>query len=178
MFYEKQLTAETKYEGIIVNVRRDTVLLDNGRAAGREVVEHPGGVCVVAVTDGGDIVLVRQYRYAVGAELLEVPAGKLERGEDPFACAVRELSEETGYTAREWSPLLKLHSSPGFCEETLHVYLATGLTQEGAHPDEDEILCVEHVKFSQFKEMIIRGEISDSKTAAGALAAAARLGIE
>ncbi|MDR0915963.1 MAG: NUDIX hydrolase [Oscillospiraceae bacterium] len=169
--FEKQIDSAEIYSGRIIRVRRDTVLLDNGKTAPREIVEHAGGVGVVAITDAGEIVLVRQYRYAVGQELIEIPAGKLEYGEDPFECAKRELSEETGYDAREWRSLGRICSSPGFCSEVLHLYLATGLTNGAAHPDDDEFLDVLHVKFSDFLEMIASDEVTDAKTVVAALKA-------
>lgn len=163
-YYEKQLTSEIKYAGRIVTLRNDTAELVNGNIVNREVVEHPGGVAVVPVDSDGFVVAVRQFRYPFMQELLEIPAGKLEAGEDPAVCAVRELSEETGYTASELVNLGKLYTSPGYCNETLYLYLALGLTRGEAHPDLNELLCVERLPLSSFSEMIMSGEICDAKT--------------
>ncbi|MDR2502236.1 MAG: NUDIX hydrolase [Oscillospiraceae bacterium] len=166
MFYEEKLTSEQIYDGIIIRVTRDTARLSGGKIVPREVAHHPGGVGIVAVTDEGKISAVRQYRYAVGEELLEIPAGKLEPGEDPLKCAKRELAEETGFSAKAWRALGKFYSSPGFLSETLHLYLATELTRGAAHPDEDEFLSVEEVSFADFGEMIQSGAVPDGKTIA------------
>ena len=166
-FFEEPVTHKTVHTGRIVNLRSDTVRLQNGKLAGREVVEHNGGVVICAVTDSGGIIAVRQYRYPVSEELLELPAGKLERGEDPLECAKRELSEETGCTAKTWVDLGKIYPSPGFCEETLYIFLATELTQGEAHPDEDEFLSVTTVSFSDFWEMIMSNSLPDAKTIVG-----------
>ncbi|NLB29762.1 MAG: NUDIX hydrolase [Clostridiales bacterium] len=162
---------ETVYEGKIVNLRSDRVRLKNGKVVPREVVEHPGGVVIAAVTDSGGIMAVRQYRYCVSEELLELPAGKLERGEYPLDCAKRELSEETGCTAENWVDLGKIYPSPGFCEEILYIFLATGLRHGEAHPDEDEFLSVCEVSFDAFWEMIMSNSLPDAKTIAGVVKA-------
>ena len=170
-FYEEPVSHETVHTGRIVNLRSDTVRLQNGKIAGREVVEHNGGVVIAAITDSGHVIAVRQYRYPVFEELLELPAGKLERGEDPLECAKRELSEETGYTAKSWVDLGKIYPSPGFCEEILYIFLATGLTQGDAHPDEDEFLSVTTINFDEFWEMIMSNSLPDAKTIVGVVKA-------
>ena len=124
---EKTLSSERIYDGAIIHVRRDRVLLPNGRTSVREVVEHPGGVGILAVDGDGMVLLVRQYRYAFGRTLLEIPAGKREPGEEPLVTARRELREETGVTADSWTPLGQLIASPGCYDETLYLYLAQGL---------------------------------------------------
>ena len=144
-FFEKQIETKTVYEGLIVKVRRDIAELQNGRRSEREVVEHPGGVCVVAVTNEGKVLMVRQYRYTMGEELLEIPAGKLEKGEDPFECAMRELSEETGYTATKWIDLDVIYPSAGVYSEMLYQYLALDLQPGEMHLDENELLSVEEI---------------------------------
>ncbi|MCL2821312.1 MAG: NUDIX hydrolase [Oscillospiraceae bacterium] len=170
-FFEKQLTTETVYEGLIVNVKMDSVELQNGRQSRREVVEHPGGVCIVAVTEDKKVVMVRQFRYTVREELLEIPAGKLEPGEDPFECAVRELSEETGYTARKWIDLGVIYPSAGVYMERLYQYLALDLEQGEVHPDDNELLSVEEVDLDELIKAIMANEMKDAKSIIGILKA-------
>jgi len=174
-FFEKQVASEKKFEGLIVTVYADTVELHNGHSAYREVVEHPGGVGIVAITEDNKVLLVRQFRYPMAEIMPEIPAGKLEYGEDPYECAVRELSEETGFKAQRVVSLGKLYPSPGYCRETLYVYLATGLTAGESHPDEDEFLSVEAVDFNDACRMAEDGELTDAKTVIGLLRAAAFL---
>jgi ADP-ribose pyrophosphatase len=164
MSYEKTIEKNTVYEGVIVNVRRDKAELVNGNVVGREVVEHPGGVTVIPVEPDGTVWCVRQFRYPFGREMLEVPAGKLERGEDPFDCAVRELSEETGLTADEFVYLGPCCTSPGFSTEVLHIYLALGLHPGNMHLDPDEFLNVEKYSLDALVEKVMSGEIDDAKT--------------
>jgi len=170
-FYEKQLTTEQVYEGIVVNVRVDEVELLNGRKSRREVVEHPGGVCVVAVTDENKVLMVRQFRYTMKEELLEIPAGKLEAGEDPFECAVRELSEETGYTAKKWIDLGVIYPSAGVYKEMLYQYLALDLEKGEMHPDENELLSVEEIDMYVLIKKIYANEMKDAKSIIGILKA-------
>jgi len=170
-FYEKQLETETVYKGLIVNVRSDIAELQNGKRARREVVEHPGGVCVVALTDDNKIPLVRQYRYTMEEETLEIPAGKLETGEDPFECAVRELSEETGYSAGKWIDFGIVYPSPGVYKEKLYLYLALDLTKGEMHLDENELLSVEEVDIDELIDKIMTNELKDAKTIIGVLKA-------
>ena len=164
MSYEKTIEKNTVYEGVIVNVRRDKAELVNGKVVGREVVEHPGGVTVIPVEPDGTVWCVRQFRYPFGREMLEVPAGKLERGEAPFDCAVRELSEETGLTADEFVYLGPCCTSPGFSTEVLHIYLAFGLHQGAMHLDPDEFLNVEKYGLEELTDRVMSGEIDDAKT--------------
>lgn len=170
-FYEKQISEKTVYKGRIVNVRNDIAELQNGKRVPREVVEHPGGVAIVPVTDDGRVLMVRQYRYPMEEELLEIPAGKLEYCEDHYDCAVRELSEETGCTATNIVFLGPIYPSPGFSKEILYIYLATGLVCGTAHPDEDEFLSVEAVPMETLVKNIMAGEIKDGKTIIGILKA-------
>jgi len=176
-FYEKQLTTMTPYEGIVVNVRVDEVELLNGRKSRREVVEHPGGVCVVAVTADNKVLMVRQYRYTMEEEMLEIPAGKLEAGENSFDCALRELSEETGYTAKKWIDLGVIYPSAGVYREKLYQYLALDLHPGEMHPDENELLSVEEIDIEVLIKEIYANEMKDAKSIIGILKAKAYLGI-
>jgi ADP-ribose pyrophosphatase len=166
---EKTISSEVCYRGKVLNLRVDQVELPNGRTARREVVEYPGAVTVVPLTGEGEVLLVRQYRYAVGEELLELPAGKLEPGEDPRDAALRELVEETGFSAREVRLVLSFYTTPGFSTEKMYLYLATGLSGGSPDPDPDEFISVVRVKLSRAREMIQEGLIRDAKSIAGLL---------
>ena len=170
-FFEKQTETETVYKGLIVNIRRDKAELQNGAVVPREVVEHPGGVGIVPVTGDNKILMVRQYRYPMEEELLEIPAGKLDGGESPLECAKRELSEETGCTAGEFVDLGAIYPSPGFCRETLFLYLALGLQSGDMHLDEGEFLSVEAVGIDELVGMIMRNQLPDAKSVIGVLKA-------
>ena len=170
-YFEKQVRSEEKYKGIIVRVRLDEAELHTGKIVRREVVEHPGGVTILPVDDEGFCYMVRQFRYPFGKMILEAPAGKLEAGEDPLECAKRELSEETGYSAKELVDLGCCYTSPGFSTEVLHIYLALGLEAGKAHPDQDEFLNVERIPLSELCDMVMRNEIDDGKTAVAILKA-------
>jgi ADP-ribose pyrophosphatase len=166
---ENVLASTTVYRGRIFNVRVDTVTFPDGRTGTREIVEYPGAVVVVALDDAEQVLLVRQYRHAVGRELLELPAGKLEPGEDPLVCARRELAEETGYAAREWQFLLEYYSTPGFTTEKMFLYRAAGLEATGPAPDSDEFIQVVKVPLGRALEMVAAGEICDAKSIVGLL---------
>lgn len=163
-FHEKTLSSDIIYEGRIIRVRNDIVELDNGNTAYREVVDHTGGVGILAITADGTIPMVRQFRYPFLEETLEVPAGKLEAGEDPLGCAVRELSEETGLSAREYVSLGSILPSPGYCAETLYVYLARGVERGAQHLDEDEFLNVEYYTLPELHKMVMDNTLTDAKT--------------
>lgn len=160
---EKTLTSREVYRGRILRVREDTVRLPNGKTAEREVAEHPGGVGILAL-DGGDVLLVRQYRYAFSRVLTEIPAGKREPGEEPFVTAQRELCEEIGATAGKWTELGALIASPGCYGEVLYLYMAQELTFGDTHPDEDEFLDVVRMPFDRAVELCMTGELTDAKT--------------
>ena len=174
---EKTLSSETIFDGRILHVRRDTVLLPNGHQSTREVVDHPGGVGVLALDGQGRALLVSQFRYPYGQVLREIPAGKLEYGEDPAQAAVRELREETGAVAGSFQSLGELYPSPGYCGEIIRIYLARELSFGDASPDEDEFLGLERVPFSQLVEQVLSGEIRDAKTIAAVLKAKLLLGL-
>jgi ADP-ribose pyrophosphatase len=174
---EIQVRSRRIYEGRVVNLRVDLVRLPDGRVVEREVVEHPGAAAMVALTDREEVLMVRQYRYAVGQTLLELPAGTLEAGEDPLACAVRELAEELGATARRWEPLATLFYSPGFLTEVMHLFLASDLVEGEPRPGPDERLTVQRIPLPEAVELVRRGEVRDAKSVAGLLLIARRRGI-
>lgn len=167
---EKVECEDVAWQGKIFNVDRLRVTLPDGRAAIRDVVRHPGAVAVVALTDDGHICLVRQYRTAVDRVTVEIPAGKLNPGEDPLACASRELLEETGMVADKMAFLTTIISSVGFSDELIHIYMATGLHFEKSDPDADEFINVDLVDLGEFIDAVLDGKIEDAKTVVGALA--------
>jgi len=165
------LSREDKFQGRVVSVHVDQVLLPNGHQSFREVVDHNGGVAILALDDDNNVLTVTQYRYVFGREMLEIPAGKLEEDEDPASAALRELREETGATPDEFLPLGTILPSPGCYGETLHLYLARGLHFGAAQPDEDELLRVERIPFAEMVRRVLTGKIMDGKTVAAVLKA-------
>ena len=163
-YFEQRIDRDDKCHGILVDVHLDNVRLSDGSKARREVVEHPGGVTILPVDEAGNCYMVRQFRYPAGHMMLEAPAGKLEYGEDHRECAVRELSEETGFTADELIYLGGFYTSPGFSSELLHVYLALGLHAGESHLDDGEFLNVEKHSPQALEQMIMNNEIEDAKT--------------
>jgi ADP-ribose pyrophosphatase len=162
---EKEINRKRIYTGKILNLDRVTVRLSNGREALREIVLHKGAAAVLPVNERGEAAMVRQYRAALGAVTLEIPAGKLDvTGEDPLECAIRELREETGLSAAQMKFLVKMYSAAGFCNEAISIYLATGLSQHCASPDEDEFVNIVWVPFDELYEKAVNGDIMDSKT--------------
>ncbi len=162
---EKQLSANYIFKGRIINLRQDTALLPNGNTATREVVEHPGGVCVAALTDNQELLFVKQWRYPYSEVTLEIPAGKRDRAdEDPLECGKRELREETGATAQRYIDLCPMYPSPGYVNEVIYCYAATGLEFGDTCPDEDEFLDVIKIPLDKAVEMVLSGEIKDAKT--------------
>ncbi len=166
---EKTLTSETVFKGRIITVKKDVAILPDGSQAGREYITHPGGVCVVPITDNNEILMVKQYRYPYSEVVLEIPAGKKDLGEDPFTTGKRELKEETGATAKKYIELGELYPSPGYCGEIIWMYGAKDLDFGEVNPDEDEFLEVEKVPLNKAVEMILSGEIKDAKTQAAIL---------
>lgn len=163
---EKTLTEKTIYDGKIIRVHVDDIELPDGQKAIREVVEHSGGVCVAALTEGDELFFVRQYRYPFSRVLLELPAGKLEKGEDPMKAGIRELEEECGVKADNVINLGTVYPTVAYCSEIIHLYVATGLHYTAQHLDEDEFLSVEKIPLSKAVEAVMAGKISDAKTVA------------
>jgi ADP-ribose pyrophosphatase len=161
---EKTLQEREIYKGRIITLNIDKVELPNGNNGSREFVRHPGGVGVVALTKGNEVLLVNQYRYPYKSELMEIPAGKLDPGEDPLECGKRELREETGATASEYSSLGRLFPSPGYTNEIIYMYLAKGLTIGEMQLDDDEFINVVKIPLKKAVGMVMSGELADSKT--------------
>ena len=166
-FNEKTITSEKKFEGRIFNVEVLDVELPDGKKGYRELVNHPGGVGIVALTDDNKILMVRQYRKPIEKDIIEIPAGKLEKGEDPLVCGKRELEEETGYRAKEFVSLGYLYPSPGFANEVTHLYLAWDLEKGNVNPDEDEYLDILELSVNDIYSAIMKNEINDAKTVIG-----------
>lgn len=173
---ERTVESKTLFDGIIVTLKVDQAQLPDGKVATREVVEHPGGVAILALDEENNVTLVQQYRYPFHQVLLELPAGKLDAGEDHRPAAIRELSEETGLEAGELTYLGHIYASPGFCDEALHMYLARDLTRARQHLDEDEFLDVVTMPFDTLVEQVMSGEITDAKTVATVLKVKTLLG--
>ena len=165
------LSQETVFSGRIIETRVDTLLMPDGRQITREVVQHPGAVAIVPIDGEDNVLLVRQYRYAAGRSLLELPAGVVESGESPDDTAQRELQEEVGYVSNNLRALGGVYSSPGFCTEFLYLYIARDLVPSRLPGDEDEDISVETVPMSRVDQLIRLGEIQDAKTVAGLLMA-------
>ena len=168
---EKQLSRQDIFRGRVISLHVDEVELPDGRTAQREIIDHPGGVGILAIDDDGRVLMVQQYRYAFGRAMWEIPAGKREKGEEPLETAKRELQEETGAQAAHWLPLGTLIPSPGCYGETLWLFMARGLTFGDTHPDADEFLTVSRVGLSELLQSCVSGEIQDAKTVCAALKA-------
>lgn len=166
---ERILDSQRAYEGSFLSIDRVRIELPNGHETVHEVVRHPGAVGIVALNDDGEILLVRQYRTALERVTLEIPAGKMNPGEDPLACAQRELSEETGYTAGAMRYLVPVAVAAGYSDELIHLYMATQLTGGQAHPDADEFVVSEWVPLQQLVDSVLDQRIEDSKTIIAAL---------
>ncbi len=161
---EAFVASEEIYKGKVVHLFRDTVRLPNGKQATREVIRHNGAVCVVPITEDGDVLMVRQYRYPFGRVLLEVPAGKIDPGEAPEDCARRELSEETGASAAVLTYLGDYYPSVAILDENIRMYLARGLTFHESHTDDDEFLQLVRIPLETLVSQVLSGEILDGKT--------------
>lgn len=171
-FFEKKISGKRIYDGKILKLELDEVELPNGKISKRECVRHRGGAAVFAVING-KVVLVKQFRYVYGKEIYEIPAGKLEAGEDPLVSAARELSEETGYEG-ELTHMLDIYPTPGYTDEVIRIYEAKNCILKARHPDEGEFLNCELIALDEVIKMIERGEICDAKTVCAVYAYAAR----
>ena len=172
---EYPVSGETVFDGKLLHLRVDEARLPNGDLAIREYVKHPGGVGVLALTDDREILLVRQFRYPYAEETVEIPAGKRDPGESPLATGQRELREETGASARDWISLGTVYPSPGYTDEIIHLYLATGLSFAAASPDEDEFLTVSRLPLDDAVRLVMDGKFPDAKTQIAVLKAAERM---
>jgi ADP-ribose pyrophosphatase len=168
-FTEAQLSSKTVYKGRLLHLLEDEVRLPDGRPARREYIRHPGAAMMLPFLDDRTVVLVRQYRYPLGRHFLEIPAGKVDAGEDPLAAARRELVEECGYEAREWRRLATIHPCIGYSNEAIELFLARGLAHVGHAPDDGEFLEVVKMDFAEALAKVREGEITDQKTVVGLL---------
>ncbi|NLV21234.1 MAG: NUDIX hydrolase [Syntrophomonadaceae bacterium] len=166
-FTEETISSREIFKGKIIKLRVDNVRLPDSRESTREIVEHAGAVAIIALDEVENIIMVRQYRKPVEQVLLEIPAGTLEADEEPLACAQRELREETGLTADHWHKVLSYYSAPGFCNEQLHIYLASGLHEGQGETDEDEFVEMVRLPLTEAYQMIFSGEIKDGKSIIG-----------
>ncbi len=165
------IRSEYVYRGKVVTLRIDTILMDDGHEAKREVVEHHGAVAIVPRRDSETVLLIRQFRQAVGETLLEIPAGTLEEGEEPDVCAARELEEEIGYRASSLRRMFSQYLAPGYSNEVLHAYLGEDLIESQVNPDADEEIELVPVRIADIEKMILDGEIKDAKSIAALLVA-------
>ena len=176
-FEEKTLSSKTVYKGKIFDITDDEIILSDGKKEykrHREIIHHPGGVVILALKDDENVLLVKQYRYAVKSVQTELPAGRLEKGEDPLFAAKRELREETGYVAKNWESLGYIFTTFGICNEKLYLFKATDLTFDSPNPDEGEVLDYFELPLSEVHKLVKNGTINDAKT----ICALARCSIE
>lgn len=164
---EKALASETVFQGKLLRVKCDTVSLPDGKVTTREYVEHGGAVMIIPLLDSGELAMERQYRYVLHRHCLEFPAGKIDPGEEPLATGRRELLEETGYVAREWTYLATIHPTVAYSTERILVYLARGLEHQGSNLDEGEFLEVLNLSLDALLDLVRTGEITDVKTVIG-----------
>ncbi|CEG22557.1 ADP-ribose pyrophosphatase [Planococcus massiliensis] len=179
-FEEKTIHSERIYEGKIINLKVDEVMLPNGNQSKRELIEHPGAVALVAITEDHKIIMVEQFRKALERTIIEIPAGKIEKGEDPKYTAMRELEEETGYSADHLELIQSFSTSPGFADEVIHLYSATGLKKStsGAVLDEDEFVELLEVTIEEAEQLMKVNRIYDAKTAFAVLWAKQKISTE
>lgn len=169
MSYEVK-SSEVVYKGRVFNLEKDVITLPDGRDAVRETIRHGGAAAMIPIDDDGKIIYVRQYRHSARQEVLEIPAGTIENGEDPYDCAVREIQEETSYKAGKMTFLLKMFSAIGFCSEQIYIYVAENLEKGEFNFDDDEFITVERYSLEESISLIHKGEICDSKTIAAVYA--------
>ena len=168
---EKTISSDRIYTGKVISLKVDTVEIDNKGYKKREIVEHPGAVAIVAITEDNKVVLVKQFRKPIEQVIWELPAGKLEIGESPKECAIRELKEETGYSAKNLKLLHKFFTSAGFSNQKIYIFLATGLTNGEPDFDDDEFIEKYEIDINEAQNMVIKNEIEDAKTSIGILLA-------
>jgi len=166
---EKTLSSQLIYDGRVVKLRVDTVQTPSGKKTTREIIEHTDCVAIIAIDDNDNVLLVNQFREAVGKELLEIPAGGIDPGEDPEAAVRREMQEETGYLPRKVEMLRGFYSAPGYCNEYLYLYLATDLVPSQLHAEDTESISLVRVPTSQVRDLLASGDIYDGKSVAGLL---------
>ena len=169
--FERKLQEKPIFSGRIIQVHVDTVELPNGHTSTREVVNHPGGVGILALDQEDRVLTVTQYRYPYGKTLLEIPAGKLERGEDPYQAALRELREETGARTEKLISLGEIYPTPGYCDEIIRLYFARDLSWGKTDPDDDEFLQIRRIPLDELADEVLSGKVQDAKTAVAVMKA-------
>ena len=162
--FEKKINSKQIFDGVIVKLFVDDVELPDGKKTIREVVRHPGAVCVIPIDEDENVIMIKQFRYPFSEVLYEIPAGKLEVGEDPYEAAIRELEEESGVNASNVEYIGTMYTTVAILDEKIYMYLATGLTYKNAHPDDGEFLEVEKIPLKTLVDMVMEGKIPDSKT--------------
>ncbi len=177
MLIEKQVSSRNVFDGVLLHVYKDEIELPNGNNAVREYIKHQGAVCVVPVTDEMEVIAVKQYRYPIGRVTIEIPAGKLDAGEEPLTAAKRELSEETGVECADIEYIGGLYPSVAYTDEIIHMYVAKNLVFGQAHTDDDEFLNVVKIPLKDFVDMVMDGKIQDSKTMAAILKVGRMFGV-
>lgn len=177
MLFEKTISSKTVFEGVVFDVEIKDIVTPEGRPSKREIVKHPGGACILPVDDEGNCYLVKQFRSPFEKVMLEAPAGKIEKGEEPLDCVSREITEETGFVAKNIEFVGAMAATPGYCSEIISLYIGTGLESGDANPDLNEYIATVKMPLKQAIEMADKGEIKDAKTLVLLYKASRRLGI-